>query len=248
MQVRHALLATNLLRRMHFVEWFIQRCQRKNFLQNIIIGNEAAFSMNGEVNTENARQYAPKGHPPAFNFEQHVSRAKLTVWATLCGNGVLLGPYFFRENVNGQAYLSMLNEFVFRYLLRILKTSIGVDVPRSLVGSRRGAPAHRLITVRDRLNAVFGSNRIIGLGHDVEWPPRSPDLTPYDFFMWGYLKDRVFSTGPPQNIDHLRRRISNEFDALRRQPEFIRRAVRDMHKRAILCVERNEGHVEGHSP
>ena len=151
MQVRHALLATNLLRRMHFVEWFIQRCQRKNFLQNIIIGNEAAFSMNGEVNTENARQYAPKGHPPA-----------------LCGNGVLLNPYFFRENVNGQAYPNMLNEFVFPQLPRILKTSIGVDVPRSLVGSRRGAPAHRLIAVRDQLNAVFGNNHIIGLGHDVE--------------------------------------------------------------------------------
>ena len=71
----------------------------------------------------------------------------------------------------------------------------------------------------------------------MEWPPRSPDLILCDFFMWGYLKDRVFSTSPPQNIDHLRRRISGEFDALRRQPGFIRRAVRDMHKRATLCVE-----------
>ena len=27
-------------------------------------------------------------------------------------------------------------------------------------------------------------NRIIGLGHSVEWPPRSPDLTPCDFFFF----------------------------------------------------------------
>jgi hypothetical protein len=24
------------------------------------------------------------------------------------------------------------------------------------------------------------------------WHPRSPDLTPRDFFLWGYVKDRVF--------------------------------------------------------
>ncbi|PNF41627.1 hypothetical protein B7P43_G07619, partial [Cryptotermes secundus] len=24
------------------------------------------------------------------------------------------------------------------------------------------------------------------------WPPRSPDLTPCDFFLWGYIKDRVY--------------------------------------------------------
>ena len=118
---------------------------------------------------------------------------------------------------------------------------------RGLWWAQDGAPAHRLIEVRDRLNRVFGNNRVIGLGHDVEWPPRSPDLTPCDFFLWGYLKDKVFSTSP-QNIDVLRQRIVDTFNALRQQPDFIRRAVRDMHRRAMLCVERNVGHVEGQGP
>ena len=249
MHVRHALLATDLPRRLRFAEWFIQRCRRReNFLQSIIIGDEAAFSLNGEVNTQNVRQYAPKGHPPAFNFERNHSRAKLTVWAALCGNGVILGPYFFHQNVTGLAYLNMLNEFVLPQLAVHFGNQHWEDMFRGLWWAQDGAPAHRLIAVRDRLNAVFGNNRIIGLGHDVEWPPRSPDLTPCDFFMWGYLKDKVFSTGPPENIDVLRQRISDEFDALRRQPDFIRRAVRHMHKRAVLCVERNGGHVEGQGP
>ena len=51
----------------------------------------------------------------------------------------------------------------------------------------------------------------------------------------------MFSTSP-QNIDVLRQRIVDTFNALRQQPDFIRRAVRDMHRRAILCVERNGGH------
>ena len=68
-------------------------------------------------------------------------------------------------------------------------------------------------TALQHMNEVFGNNRVIaliGLQHDVEWPPRSPDLTPCDFLVWGYLKDKVFST-PPQNIDVLRQRIIDEF-------------------------------------
>ena len=99
--------------------------------------------------------------------------------------------------------------------------------------------------VRDSLNQAFGNNRVVELGHNVEWPPRSPDLTPCDFFMWGYLKDKVFST-PPRSVDEYRQTIVNEFNALKEQPAVIRRAERHTHKQTLLCVERNEGHVERH--
>ena len=116
--------------------------------------------MNGEANTQNVQQYAPKGHLPAFNFERHV-------WAALCGNGVLLGPYFFRDNVNGQACLNMLNEFVFPILALNFGNQHWEEMFRCLWWAQERAPAHRLMAVRDRLNAVFRNDRIIGLGHDV---------------------------------------------------------------------------------
>jgi hypothetical protein len=216
-------------------------------LDSFIIGDEAGFSMNGEVNTHNVSQYAPKGQPPAFNFERNDSRAKLTVWAALCGNGLLVGPYFLHGNVNGIAYLRMLNEFVFPQLAVNFNNQYWEGLFRGLWWAQDGAPAHRLIQVRDRLNEVFGNNRVVGLDHDVEWPPRSPDLTPCDFFLWGYLKDKVFST-PPQNIQDLRQKIIEQFNALREQPAVIRKAVRYMHKHTVVCVERNGGHVEGHGP
>jgi hypothetical protein len=81
----------------------------------------------------------------------------------------------------------------------------------------------------------------------VDWPPRSPDLTSCDFFLWGYIKNKVFTT-PPENIDVLRQRIIEEFNDLRQQPEMIRNVMRGMQRRTILCVERNGGHVEGHGP
>jgi hypothetical protein len=64
-------------------------------------------------------------------------------------------------------------------------------------------------------------------------------------FLWGYLKDKVFST-PPQNIDELRQRIDRESMPYENSlPSFIQRAVSDMHRRTMLCVEREGGHVQG---
>ena len=40
-------------------------------------------------------------------------------------------------------------------------------------------------------------NQIIGFGSFEEWPPRLPDLTPLNFFLWDYLKQQVYAT-PPQ--------------------------------------------------
>ena len=76
---------------------------------------------------------------------------------------------------------------------------------------------------------------MIGLGHNVEWPPRSPVLTPCDFF----FKGKVFSS-PPHDVNILRHRIIAEFNALRNNPNFITNAVRHMQKRTTLCVQEME--------
>ena len=52
-------------------------------------------------------------------------------------------------------------------------------------------------------------NRGIGLDHDTECPPRSPDLNPQDFFLWGYLKVRVYITHRA-SIQDLENRIRAE--------------------------------------
>ena len=149
--------------------------------------------------------------------------------------------------MNGLAYLRMLNEFAFPQLAIHFNNQFWEGLFRGLWWAQDGAPAHRLIEFRDRLNEVFGENRVIALQHNVEWPPCSPDLTPCDFFLWGYLKNKMFTT-PPENIDVLRQRIIEEFNALRQQPEMIRHVMRRMHRRTIRCVQRNGGHVEGHGP
>ena len=53
----------------------------------------------------------------------------------------------------------------------------------------------------------FGEKFIATHG-PVEWPPRSPDLTLLDFFLWGHLKNVVYAD-PPINIQDLKNKITH---------------------------------------
>jgi len=41
----------------------------------------------------------------------------------------------------------------------------------------------------------------------LPWPPWSPDLTPCNFFLWGYIKDRVYLPPMPHDLPQLQQRI-----------------------------------------
>ncbi|KAJ4448294.1 hypothetical protein ANN_10308 [Periplaneta americana] len=43
------------------------------------------------------------------------------------------------------------------------------------------------------------------------WPPRSPDLTSPDFFLWGYLKGRAYKNRP-HTLEELKRNITTEIN------------------------------------
>ena len=42
----------------------------------------------------------------------------------------------------------------------------------------------------------------------MHWPPRSPDLTPREFFLWGFVKDTVFVPPVPTNLQEFCYRIT----------------------------------------
>ena len=72
-----------------------------------------------------------------------------------------------------------------------------------------GAPAHWVLNVRAFLNAEF-TNRWIGRAGPTPWPPRSPDITPLDFFLWGFVKTQVYKF-PVNDTDELKHRINEAF-------------------------------------
>ncbi|GBM49030.1 hypothetical protein AVEN_153546-1 [Araneus ventricosus] len=68
-----------------------------------------------------------------------------------------------------------------------------------------GTPPHWGMIVRDFLDENF-PDRWCGRGGPIPWPPRSPDITPLDFFLWGFVKNIVYKT-PVPSLDELKRRI-----------------------------------------
>ena len=57
------------------------------------------------------------------------------------------------------------------------------------------------------------TGHLISLRGDIGWPARSPDLHPCDFFLWGYLKSKVYSNRP-QSIEQLKDAIRQEIIAI----------------------------------
>ncbi|GFT37211.1 uncharacterized protein TNCV_1126701 [Trichonephila clavipes] len=57
----------------------------------------------------------------------------------------------------------------------------------------------------DLLKDTFG-DRLMSRFGPVNWPPRSCDLTPLDYFLWGYVNSWVY-VDKPQTPDHLEDRI-----------------------------------------
>ena len=78
-----------------------------------------------------------------------------------------------------------------------------------IIFQQDGAPTHWRSHVRRYLDATFPNRWIVRHG-PTPWPPRSPDITPLDFFLWGYVKDKVFST-PVPDITNLKARITDAF-------------------------------------
>ncbi|CAK1578802.1 unnamed protein product [Parnassius mnemosyne] len=93
-----------------------------------------------------------------------------------------------------------------------------------------GAPPHVVRFVRECLNELFDDRWTGRLGLHA-WPPRSSDLTPLDFFLWGYVKERVFNR-ECDSADEMRQRIVDVFDKLR--TDFLYLAIQ---KCIIHCVK-----------
>ncbi|GFX13103.1 putative DD41D transposase [Trichonephila clavipes] len=64
-----------------------------------------------------------------------------------------------------------------------------------------GATSHTARATIDLLKDTFG-DRLISRFGPVNWPPRCCDLTPLDYFLWGYVKSLVYAD-KPQTLDHL---------------------------------------------
>ena len=57
-----------------------------------------------------------------------------------------------------------------------------------------GATSHAAIITINLMKETFGE-RLIFRNDPINWPPKSCDLTPLDYFLWGYVKS-VYADKP----------------------------------------------------
>ncbi|GFW63840.1 transposable element Tc3 transposase [Trichonephila clavipes] len=109
--------------------------------------------------------------------------------------------------VNGDRYRAMITNFFIPELNNH-------DV-QELWFQQDGATCHTARATIDLLKDTFG-DRLISRFGPVNWPPRSCDLTPLDYFLWGYVKSLVYAD-KPQTLDHLEDNIRRVIADIRPQ-------------------------------
>lgn len=114
-------------------------------------------------------------------IESHTQYQFVKVWAGIVRDRII-GPYFLEDTLTGHRYLQFLRNKLIPDLYIMFSNANNPNIPdESIWFQQDGAPPHFSREVRQYLNKVFPGRWIGRRGH-LEWPARSPDLTPIDFF------------------------------------------------------------------
>jgi len=100
-----------------------------------------------------------------------------------------------------------------------------------------GATFHISHASMAEIQSFFG-DRVISKGL---WTPRSSDLTPPDYFLWGHLKGRVYQN-KPRSIDALKANITEEIQAV--TADVLARTFQNIARRVQSCLDANGGHFQ----
>lgn len=216
-------------RRFVFCEWLVNNAEQSNsFFKKIIWTDEANFSNKGMFNRKN-NHYWSQENPLNIVETSPQHRFSINCWCALLGSKVL-AIHFYEGNLNGPRYIEFLTEALADCL---------EDVPlahrQELYFQHDGAPPHNSGHVADLLQIYF-PNKWIANNGPIMWPARSPDLTPLDFFLWGYVKNEVYKQ-KYASINELREQVNVTLRSLPR--DYVRSATQSVISRARACMEQN---------
>ncbi|GFW02039.1 putative transposable element [Trichonephila clavipes] len=197
--------------RRRFVEWAQNEIAVvPDFYKRILFSDEAHFWLNGYVNKQNCRIWTEAN--PQVYVETPLHPEKL---------GALYGlvQSFFKNDeghnvtVNGDRYKAMMTNFFIPELN-------SHDV-QELWFQQDGLTCHTARATIDLLKDTLGDCLISRFG-PVNWPPRSCDLTPLDYFLWGYVKSLVYAD-KLQTLDHLEDNIRRVIADIR--PQMLEKVI-----------------------
>jgi hypothetical protein len=90
---------------------------------------------------------------------------------------------------------------------------------------------------------MFSITYIINRGGPTAWPPRSPDLNPLNFYLWGHLKTLVY-VAPVDSEEALHHRIVDVCQTIRNHPRTFEWVRWSMRRSVEACTESYGRHFE----
>jgi hypothetical protein len=138
--------------------------------QLLFITDEAYFHLTGYVNSQNARFWSDENPHAVLHIPLH--DIKIGVWCAVSARRII-GPIFYHEIVNSDWYV--------RNILKPCFEQLTDDGRQCGYFQQDNATAHTARNSVSALQEVF-DDRIISTRL---WPPRSPDLSVCDFYLWG---------------------------------------------------------------
>lgn len=235
LQLLQALHPDDHNKRYEFCCSMLDDMEEDNFAERLIFSDESTFHLSGKVNRHNVRIWATEN--PTAVIEHERDSPKLNVFCAISVTKVY-GPFFFMEKtVTGITYLDMLQNWLFPQI---------EDDSDDFIFVQDGAPPHFSQHVRRYLNNTI-PGRWIGRGGAEDqlyrlWPPRSPDITPCDFYLWGYVKERVFIPPMPDTLEDLRHRIIDAVNSITRDQ--LIRVWQELGYRFDICRVTHGAHIE----
>jgi hypothetical protein len=225
----HALNPQDYEPRVQFAEWYLNKeLQDPNFSELVLFSDEATFTRSGVFNLHNNHEWQ-LNNPHIVRDHGYQQRYSVNVWAGIVHNQII-GPHIMPSPLNGNNYRFFLEE-----VLPELLENVPLAVRRRMWFQQDGAPAHYHIDVRNYLDAQF-PNRWIGRNGPVAWPPRSPDMTPLDFFFWGHMKSLVYAT-PVQSEEDLVARIAVASGDISEMPGLFHNIRQSLTRRYQKCID-----------
>lgn len=233
-QVNQLLSNTDFMKRLDFCQRIKEMVENGDIeLDKIIFSDECHIYLNGMPNKQNYRKWSPT--KPAFNVVKPLHSPKVTVWCGLSATKIY-GPFFFEDAGTGEAVTITTERYI-----QMLQSIFGRRRTSKLWFQQDGAPAHTSKDAMDWLTARF-SDTFISHRSEFPWPPRSPDLSPLDYFLWGYVKDHVFRS-KPASLDELKKEVREVIASI--NSEMLGKVIANFGRRIEKCIAADGGHFEG---
>ncbi|GFX51005.1 uncharacterized protein TNCV_2733561 [Trichonephila clavipes] len=236
----HEMLPGDSVNRKAFAVAFQKKTEDDDWLSNLLLTGEAHFTLRGSVNTHNCRIWATEN--PRTVMETPLHDEKVTVWVGFTTSTVI-GPFFFEEmrdsgfvtaTVTGERYADMLQN-------RIIPSLADKHLLERTIFMQDGAPPHIARRVKDLLRRSFGDDRVHSRHFHYALPPRSPDLSPCDYWLWGYLKSQVYRDRPT-SLGMLK--VNFRLQCLTITPYMLYSAVHNIIPRLQLLLRNDGEHIE----